>query len=80
MKNFRYSDVDFVTFMIVSGKDVSYMANEEGKVYFHFEEEFEDFKALENKYRNQNVRISMKEFSSTRKEVVMMIKNYLKRL
>jgi hypothetical protein len=81
--DFRFSDTDFSTYLILKGYSPTYIeiTNDKKlnklKAFTHFEGYKEDFIYLQNEYEIGNLLVNPKDFSKTRKKLNELIKSKL---
>lgn len=81
--NFRFSDSDFSTYLILKGyepKEIEIIYDKRHdrlKAFTHFEGKKEDFIKLQSEYKQGEILVNPIEFSKTRKELNTIIKNKL---
>jgi hypothetical protein len=81
--DFRFSDSDFVTYLIINGYEptsieiINDKRHNRLKAFTHFIGEKETFIKFQNEYENDNLLVNPKEFSKARKQLNLKIKEHL---
>jgi len=76
--NFRYSDLDFVAYLITLGyKPMKFETKKDNnfiKTFVYFEGEKEELIKLNNRFREEKVLVNLKELVDVRKKLLKEIK------
>ncbi len=80
--NFRYSDTDFIAYLITIGFKYNKIEtikdrNKQLKVYIYFEGEKSKLLNLQEQFQNNNVNINLSIFCNNRKKISKTIKSEL---
>lgn len=80
--NFRYSDTDFIAYLISIGHEYNNIEitrdkNKQLKAFVYFQGNKEDLIRLQNNYKNGLVEANILEFANNRKKMVKIIKTEL---